>query len=124
MRTVIGIAAAVLACGPGAADEPKGEKIDGGRLVGTWEPKAPRKGELASVEFTKAGALVARADAGGAGARGEGTYKLQGNKLAFELTAAGETTRGTLTVRRLTADELETADAEGRIDAFRRVKPK
>jgi uncharacterized protein (TIGR03066 family) len=122
MRTAIVVA--VCVCGSLGADEPKDEKIDAALLVGKWEPKAPKKGELTSVEFTKAGGLVALTDAGGKGARAEGTYKLQGAKLTYEVTSAGETTKETVTVRKLTGDELETLDKEGRIDAFRRVKPK
>ncbi len=118
MRTVTGLAAVlVLAWGAAAADE----TIDGALLVGKWEPKARKKGELASVEFTKDAKVIATTDAG---AKAEGTYKLDGNALTFTVASAGETTKGALTLTKLTADELEARDREGKTDAYKRLRAK
>jgi uncharacterized protein (TIGR03066 family) len=126
MRTFIGVALVVaLALRAPGADEKKDEPaIDGKLLVGKWEPRPLKKGELALVEFTKDGKLIALADVGGKGSRAEGTYKLAGNKLTYEVTYMGETVKEAVTITRLTGDELETRDKEGKVDAFRRVAPK
>jgi uncharacterized protein (TIGR03066 family) len=124
MRTVIGIAAVLgLGLSASSADEKTDEPINGKLLVGKWAPRALKKGELTSIEFTADGKLIALADVGGKGARAEGTYKLEGNKLTFAVAYMGETTREVVTVVRLTADELECKDREGKVDAYRRVKP-
>jgi uncharacterized protein (TIGR03066 family) len=126
MRTLIGFGAAlVLASGfVRGAGEKTEEKVDGKLLVGKWEPQMPKKGELASVEFTPDGKLIALADVGGKWSKSEGTYKLEGNKLTYEVMALGETTRGTVTLLKLTAEEMEGRDKEGRVDAYKRVKSK
>jgi uncharacterized protein (TIGR03066 family) len=125
MRTVIGGAALlVLACAVCGADEKKDEPLDGKVLIGKWEPKVPKKGELTSIEFTKDGKLIALAEVGGKAARAEGTYKLEGNKLTYEVAYMGETIRETVTLIKLTGDEMESKDKEGKVDSFKRVKSK
>jgi uncharacterized protein (TIGR03066 family) len=124
MRAVIAVAAAVCAGGLLRAADPAAEPIDGKLLVGRWEPAARKAGELKSVEFTKDGTLVALADVAGKEVRAKGGYKLEGNALAFETAYAGETTKSAVTVLKLTADELECRDKEGRVDAYRRARPK
>jgi len=130
MRTLIGIAVLVLAGAALAADDKKEkdkdkkEAIDGKKLIGKWEPEKPKKGELASIEFTATGKLIAVADVGGKDAKAEGTYKLDGDKLTFEITFMGETVKETITITKLTDDELEGRDKEGKAEAFKRAKPK
>ena len=49
MRRVIGVAVVlVLACGARCSEEKKDEPIDGKLLIGKWEPKVLKKGELTS----------------------------------------------------------------------------
>jgi uncharacterized protein (TIGR03066 family) len=125
MRTVLGIAAVlVLGLTARSADEKTDEPINGKLLVGKWEPRVLKKGELTSIEFTRDGKLIALADVGGKGGRAEGTYKLEANKLTFEVTYVGETVKEVVTVVKLTADELECKDKEGKVDEYRRVKAK
>jgi uncharacterized protein (TIGR03066 family) len=125
MRRVIGVAVVlVLACGARGAQEKKDEPINGKLLIGKWEPKVLKKGELTSIEFTRDGKLIAIAEVGGKGARAEGTYKLEGNKLTFEVTYTGETTKETVTLLKLTDDEMESRDKEGKIDTYKRMKSK
>jgi uncharacterized protein (TIGR03066 family) len=124
MRTLIAtVAVLILACGAPAADE-KEEKIDGKLLVGKWEPKVLKKGELTSLEFTKDGKLIALAEVGGKEARAEGKYALAGNKLTYEITYKGETVKETVTIVKLTDEELEGKDKEGKVEAFKRAKAK
>ena len=124
MRTLIGVAGAlVLAAAAPAADE-KQEKFDGKLLVGKWEPKAPKPGELTLLELTKDGKLAAAAEVGGKPAKAEGTYKLDGDRLTYEVTYAGETVKETMTLTRLTDEEMEGKDKEGKVYAYKRAKPK
>jgi uncharacterized protein (TIGR03066 family) len=128
MRTLIGVAVLALAGAALVADDKKEkdkkDPIDGKKLIGKWEPEKPKKGELASIEFTAAGKLIAIADVGGKDAKAEGTYKLDGDKLTFEITFMGETVKETITITKLTDDELEGRDKEGKAEAFKKAKPK
>src|SRR4051812_1261170 len=95
MRTILGIGAALaLACGIAAADEKKGEekkaeKIDAAKLVGKWEPKDPRKGEEFVMDFAKDGKLSVTGTLDGKPQTFGGTYKLDGDKLSFDLKVKG-----------------------------------
>jgi uncharacterized protein (TIGR03066 family) len=119
MRTLLG-AAMVLAtaCGVTAADD----KIDAKKLVGTWEPKEAKKGEDMKMEFTKDGKLILTANANGAQLKAEGTYKLEGNKLSFKMKFGDATQEDTVTITKLTDDELEGKDKDGKSEAYKRVK--
>jgi len=126
MRTLIGFVAVLALAGLArAADEKKDEpKIDGKLVVGKWEPKAPKAGELTLLEMTKDGKLVAIAEVGGKPAKAEGTYKLDGDKLTYEVTYMGETTKDTVTLTKLTDEEMEGKDKEGKMYSYKRVKTK
>lgn len=133
MRTLIGMGAVlVLACGIAAADDKKDEKIekiDGAKLVGKWEPKDPKKGEEFVMEFLKDGKLSVTGTLDNKLQTFEGTYKLDGAKLAFELKVKGadgkvEEIKEVVTLTKLTDDEMEGKDKEGKVEALKRVKPK
>jgi uncharacterized protein (TIGR03066 family) len=124
MRTLIGFAAVLVLAGAAPAADEKKEPIDGKLLVGKWEPKAPKPGELTSLELTKDGKLVAVAEVGGKPAKAEGTYKLDGEKLTYEVTYAGETVKETVTLLKLTDEEMEGKDKEGKVYTYKRVKSK
>lgn len=125
MRALLAVAVLGLAGAALAADEKdKKEPIDGKKLIGKWEPKVAKKGELSSIEFTANGKLIAVADVGGKDAKAEGTYKLDGDKLTFEIAFMGETVKETITLTKLTDDEMEGKDKEGKVEAFKRAKAK
>jgi uncharacterized protein (TIGR03066 family) len=120
MRTLLGMAAVLaLACGVTAADE----KIDGSKIVGKWEPKMPKKGENMKLEFTKDLKLIATNAANGKEEKAEGTYSLEGNKLTFKMTYMDTKLEATVTLTKLTDDEMVGMDKEGKIEAYTRVKP-
>jgi uncharacterized protein (TIGR03066 family) len=121
MRTLIGIAAVIVIA---AVANSKDVKIDAARLIGTWAPKSPKKGELTSIEFAKDGKLIARADVAGPAARVEGTYKIDGNTLTFDVLYANERVKGMVTVISLTGEEMATRDKEGKVDSYKRVVAK
>jgi uncharacterized protein (TIGR03066 family) len=107
-----------LACGATAAD------IDGKKLVGKWEPKTPKKGEDLKMEFTKDGKLLLTGNQGGKEEKIEGTYKLDGDKLSFKLKIGDVSIDETVTITKLTDDELEGKDKDGKVEAFKKVKGK
>ena len=125
MRALFGLGAVLAVAGwLGAADDKKGEKIDGAKLVGKWEPKDPKKGEEFVMEFTRDGKMVVAGTLDGKPQKLEGTYKFDGARLSFELKAPGETIRETITLLKLTDDELEGREKDGRVEALKRAKPK
>jgi uncharacterized protein (TIGR03066 family) len=121
MRTLLGVAVVlVLACGATAADE----KIDGKKLIGKWEPKTPKKGENMTMEFTKDGKLIIVGELNGKEMKIEGTYKIDGDKLSFKLKFGDLDIEETVTLTKLTDEEMEGKDKEGKAESFKRVKPK
>ena len=126
MRTLIGVGMVLaLACGVTAADD----KIDGTKLLGKWEPKDPKKGEEFVMDFLKDGKLSVTGTLDGKLQTLDGTYKLDGAKLSFELKVKGadgkvEEIKEVVTLTKLTDDEMEGKDKEGKVEALKRVKPK
>lgn len=124
MRVLIGLCALAAVCGAVAADDKKDEKFDAAKLLGKWEPKEAKKGEEFVLEFDKGGKMTVRGTLDGKPQTLEGTYKLDGNKLSFELKAPGETIKETITLLKLDDDELEGREKDGRVEALKRVKSK
>lgn len=129
MRTLFGFGV-VLALAFGAtADDKKDEKKDGGKLdaaklVGLWEPVNPKKGEGMKMEFTKDGKLTVTGDMGGKEVKIEGTYKLDGDKLSFKLKFMDVDIAETVTLTKLTDEEMSGKDKDGKEESFKKVKPK
>src|SRR5215207_1075523 len=129
MRALIGMGAVlVIVCAAGAADEKKDDKkeeaIDAAKLIGKWEPKEPKKGEEFVLEFAKDGKMVVSGTLDGKPQTLEGSYKLDGAKLSFELKALGETIKETIVVLKLSDEELEARDKDGKVEVLTRAKPK
>lgn len=122
MRTVLGIGM-VLALAVGAAGAAD-DKFDATKLVGKWEPVKPEKGEGMKLEFTKDGKLTVTGDANGKEVKLEGTYKLAGDKLTFSLKFMDVAIDDTVTLTKLTDDEMAGKDKDGKEAAFKKVKPK
>ena len=121
MRTLLGLGLVLaLTCGATAADE----KIDAKKIVGKWEPKEPKKGEAMVMEFTKDGKLTVTGDMGGKDVKIDGTYMLDGDKLTFALKFMEVEIKETVTITKLTDDEMEGKDKDGAAQAFKKVKPK
>lgn len=121
MRTLLGVAMVLaMACGVTAADD----KIDAKKLIGKWEPKTPKKGENMVMEFTKDGKLILSGEGGGKDLKIEGTYKLEGDKLSFKMKFGEATVDETVTITKLTDEELEGKDKDGKTETFKKVKGK
>ena len=120
MRMMIGCAMAtvlVLAAASGADD-----KFDAKKLIGKWEPK-DRKELKMVLEFAADGKLKATADADGKDFTITGTWKLEGNKLSLLLKAGENEVKDTVTITKLTDDEMiGESETKKSKETFKRVK--
>lgn len=120
MRVLIG-AVAILALTGIAAGQDKDkdkDKVDAKKLIGKWEPK---EGGI-TIEFLEKGKLTLSLDLGGKSEKIEGTYKVDGNKIEVALSFGGKEQKETLTVKKLTDDELMTTDSKGKDETLKRKK--
>jgi uncharacterized protein (TIGR03066 family) len=122
MRTLIGAVVVLAFAGLTTAQDKKDEKIDAKKLVGKWEPAGGK--EPVVVEFTDKGKLILSVEVGGKTEKVEGTYKLDGNKLKMVLSFGGKDQEETITVSKLTDDELVGKDSKGKEETLKKVKPK
>jgi uncharacterized protein (TIGR03066 family) len=92
-------------------------------LVGVWTltKAGGNLPEGSTVEFTKDGKLtvVVKADKE---IKLEGTYKLAKDKLSVKVKIGDDEKEETMTVKKLTADTLETEDKDKKIDTFTKKK--
>lgn len=123
MRAVlVGAAAAVLVAALGGVADGRQDtaKIDAKLLVGKWRPQD--KAKDFTVEFTKDGKVtVAFA---GKDDKGEGTYKLDGDKLTLKLMFGDKEESMTRTIHSLTKTELVSSKEGGDKDTLVRVPGK
>src|SRR5262245_9145317 len=120
MRTLIG-AVMVLAFSGFAAGQDKDkdkDKIDAKKLIGKWEPADAK--ESLTVEFTDKGKLILSVDANGKALTIEGTYKLDGNKLEMVMSFGGKEQKETITLSKLTDDELVGKDYKGKEETIKK----
>lgn len=127
---VMGLSLA-LACGA-AAEDKKGAKIDGKKLLGKWEQAEQKSGALIVIEYAADGKFACSVLVDGrTGAKITGAYRLDGRALA--MTARTEDEKGAatsplvlgqVTVTKLTDDELAIETPKGEKFALKRVKEK
>lgn len=121
MRTLLGIGLVVaLTCGAAAA----ADKLDGKKLVGKWEPVMPKKDEGMVMEFTKDGKLTVTGKMNDKEVTIQGTYELKDDKLSFALKFMDIEIKETVTLTKLTDDEMEGKDKDGKVEGFKKVKSK
>ena len=131
MRLIL--ASLVIACVPAfasPADDPKDkDKIDTGKLVGTWKLVAGAdevKDYTFFVEFTKDGKMNLRLEPkekDGKTVTLKGTYKLDKDKIDYTMdTGTGGMKKEILTIKKLTDEDLVTVDPDGIKEEFKRVK--
>lgn len=117
----------VAACGAGAAPVPK-ERADAEKVVGTWKMTLDSRGNSDTdleLDFYQGGKMVIRQKLGnGRVSIYEGTYRVIGNELPYEVRQGNSLKKETLTIKKLTADELVIVDPEGLKEEFVRVKKK
>jgi uncharacterized protein (TIGR03066 family) len=120
MRAFIGAVAVLALVGASAGAD---EKIDAKKLIGKWEP-AEAKGAKVVIEFADKGKLTVTIEAAGETQKIEGTYKLDGDKLELAMTFMGEEKKETVTVTKLTDEEMVGKDSKGKEEKFKRLKAK
>lgn len=123
MRALTGAVVVLAFAGFAAAQEKKDDKkdgkIDAKKLIGKWQPadeKAP-----VTVEFADKGKLTLSIDIGGKTEKIEGTYKLDGDKLEMVMSFGGKEQKETVTVTKLTDDEMVGKDSKGKEEKFKKV---
>lgn len=125
MRTAFGLVLLVVV--PVAVADDKGDRVDGKKLVGRWEPAKPRPDAPEIVyEFSKDGKMAMVPKGTDPDRAAKGTYKLDGNKLTLTAKGVGEDGKDavlSVTVTKLTDDELEVK-VEGKPETYKRVKEK
>jgi uncharacterized protein (TIGR03066 family) len=109
-----------------AAPVPK-ERADAEKVVGTWKLTLGAQGQTAvdlELELQQGGKLVIRqAVGGGKRMTYEGSYRVVGNTIPYEVKYSnGRVKKETLTIKKLTADELIVVDPDGLKEEFKRVK--
>ncbi len=122
MRALIGAIVVLGFAGFATADDKKDEKIDAKKLIGKWAPvddKAP-----VTIEFTDKGKMTLSIDLGGKAEKIEGTYKLDGDKLEMVMSFGGKEMKETVTISKLTDDEMVGKDSKGKEEKFKRIKAK
>lgn len=124
MRIFLGSAAMLmLSVGLMAADE----AIDWKKLNTKWELVDPKDGHPMTLEFTPPPArdVIVLIGEPGKEIKVEGKYEIpdeKGNKLQVNLKFMNEDHRDTLTVLKLTGDELKTEDSKGKTEEFKKKK--
>lgn len=99
------------------------EKIDAKLLLGKWQPeKQPDQFNL-TVEYLKDNKLTVELEAGGDKQKGEGTYKLDGNKLEVKVEVLGQEHNPKYTVKKLTDKEMVLVEEDKTEERkFKKVK--
>lgn len=122
MRALIGAVVVLAFAGFTTAQDKKDEKIDAKKLIGKWEP-ADGKAPIV-IEFTDKGKMSLSIDIGGKSEKIEGTYKLDGNKLEMVMSFGGKEQKETVTITKLTDDEMVGKDSKDKEEKFKKVKAK
>ncbi len=119
MRACIGVAVILaLACGTAIAQE----KIDAKKLVGKWEQVNDKKGLSVTVEYLADGKLKGQVNFQDKEIKVEGTYKVEGNKLIQTTKIMDLEQTRTLTINKLTDEEMEAETEKGVKNNFKRIK--
>lgn len=110
-----------------AAPVPK-ERAEAEKVVGTWKMTLDSRGESTTdleLDFHQGGKMVIRQRlTNGTLSVYEGTYRVVGNELPYDVKQGTRVKKETLTIKKLTADELILVDPDGLKEEFVRVKPK
>lgn len=113
-------------CGPALAVAPvPKERADAEKVVGTWKMTLDSRGNTGTdleLDFYQGGKMVIRQRVGGQMSVYEGAYRVTGNELPYDVAQGGFVKKETLTIKKLTANELILVDPAGLKEEFARVK--
>jgi uncharacterized protein (TIGR03066 family) len=120
---LFGLVSTTLPAAPVPKDKPRSTAV---RLLGDWKLVTSSIGKGPTTElivtFARDGKITITQTIGNAPAFvRSGTYKLDGEKIHYEITTGGQK-KETLTIRKLTADELAFTDPDNIKEEFQRVK--
>jgi uncharacterized protein (TIGR03066 family) len=118
LGAVVILAFAGFAGAAGQGKDKDKDTVDLKKLMGKWEPK---EGKI-TIEFADKGKMVVALDSNGKSEKFEGTYKVTGNKLEIAVTIMGKEQKESLTVKKLTDDELVTVDSKNMEDTLKKKK--
>ncbi len=125
--TVVGLVALWVGGSVWAAPVPK-DRTEAEKVVGTWKMVLDSRGNTdtdVEVEFTQGGKMTIRQriDKDTLSVY-EGSYRVVGNELPYEVKQDALVKKETLTIKKITADELVFIDPDGLKEEFVRVKKK
>ena len=95
------------------------------QIVGKWEVTKADEGTLpvgSIVEFTKDGKFKATEKDGDKDVSFEGTYKVTGDKFEVTLKIGEESHTNTVTITKVTDDEMHTKDKDGKVVEVKKKK--
>ena len=126
MRVLAAALLLLCACdSTSAAPIPK-ERADAEKVVGTWRMTLGAQGQTnvnLEIEFQQGGKMTIRQVLpGGQVSVFVGSYRVVGNELPYEVKQGTRVKKETLTIKKLTADELVIVDPDGLKEEFVRVK--
>ena len=115
-----------------AAPVPKPVKTTADKIVGKWNlvksSNGLAEGTKCVVELTKDGKMTISMTIGGGTSLYEGTYKLDKDKIDYEVSLGGRKLGGNkkaeiLTIKTVADDELAVTDPDGIVEEFKRIVP-
>jgi uncharacterized protein (TIGR03066 family) len=117
--SVIAVGLALLLPAALAADDKKDDKV--AKLLGTWEiTNTVNRGGTNS--FNKDGKLVlAQKNSEGTELKFGGTYKVEGDKLVYDVNIINEHLSRTETIKKLTDNELDLVNRDGEVTSFKKI---
>lgn len=124
MRALMACGVAALLFGTAGFADDKKDEVDLKKLIGKWQPTEKKKDADLTLEFKKDGKLAITAAANGKDFTIDGTYKVTGNKIEVAINFGGQEQKETLTVIKLTDDELTTKDSKGKEETVKKYKEK
>ena len=117
---------AVLAVGCLVGAGARGDEKDyAKKIVGKWEVTKADENTLPKgsiVEFTKDGKFTSREKLNDKDVTFEGTYKVTGDKFDLDLKMGDQSIKVTITITKLTDDEMHTKNEEGKVVEVKRKK--
>jgi uncharacterized protein (TIGR03066 family) len=102
------------------------DRADAEKIVGTWRMTLGAKGQTDTnleLDFYQGGKMVIRQQlTNGRTSVYEGSYRVIGNELPYDVKQGGAIKKETLTIKKLTDTELIVVDPDGLKEEFIRVK--
>jgi uncharacterized protein (TIGR03066 family) len=125
MRTSAAVLVALLAPAATAAPIPR-ERAEAERIVGTWKMTLGAQGQTDTnleLDFYPGGKMVIRQLlSNGATSLYEGSYRVSGTELPYDVKRGAAVKKETLTIKKLTDTELIVVDPDGLKEEFVRVR--